>query len=739
MKMKSRIASIITLFSIVVTLFSPKLYISADEDTGFKKQTTEDKYQIMLQNENLCLAVNTADGGITVTDNQTGLTFRSNPIDAKDNTGKILRTRMATQSQLILILADNIGNQTLINSAVASVNKSGLTVYKSDDSVKIVYGFPDYNIVIPVIYTLENGMFTASIDTANIKSEDKDLLLREIQLLPYFGAADVGDEGYYIVPDGCGAVINFHSGKSPVYKQALYGNDRGRTSENTFIETQSALLPMLATSYTLYNGTSAGLVQYVEEGDALAFANVDAETTDGYYNSAYFSFKYRNYDEVTLMDRSSSAKKVNLNEENHTACKSFKVSYTILSGKNDFVSLAEKVRERVFNGNVPAKIQNDELPVYLRIFMSIRKTKYFLGIPYNGNQKLTDLSGCRSMLESFNEMPVVMSLIGLESDGAVGGRIDDRFKIIRSLGSVNELKELTDVVENTGGAVYPAAEFTEFTKGNRNNRIKSVAGLTLSIKYFDYGTMNQNADYGEVYILKSSSILKNVNSWIKSAVQKDISYCAPISLSNSPYRSGGDFGEDRERTKQYFIEAFNNFNNNNIKLLSESAAAYAIPYSEHIRSMPISSSGYAACNYEVPFLQMVLHGIKSYSLPSVNLSGNWENYFLKAIETGSSIDFTFIESDFSEIKGTPLDTLNGASFSLCKEKSVKLAKELSQCMKGTANALITDYRVITPQVRAVVYENGECFIINYGNTDYCYNGAEIKAKDYIKVGREVLE
>ena len=96
MKMKSRIASIITLFSIVVTLFSPKLYISADEDTGFKKQTTEDKYQIMLQNENLCLAVNTADGGITVTDNQTGLTFRSNPIDAKDNTGKILLAKIFT-------------------------------------------------------------------------------------------------------------------------------------------------------------------------------------------------------------------------------------------------------------------------------------------------------------------------------------------------------------------------------------------------------------------------------------------------------------------------------------------------------------------------------------------------------------------------------------------------------------------------------------------------------------------
>ena len=738
LKVKLRLLSIIMAL-VMTVVFSPVLCLAVTEKNGLVKLENEDQYKVALQSNNLSLAINTADGGIIVSDNIANIAFRSNPADIKNNVKIKGSNAMEARSQLILVLADNIGNQTVVNSAVASVNKSGLTVFKGEDLVKVVYNFPEYNIEVPVTYSFENGTFNAAIDAVNIKSEDKDLVLREIRLLPYFGAAEAKDDGYFIVPDGCGAVIDFHSRKTPAYRQSLFGNDLGRVYENTLSIMQPALLPMVAASYRLHDGTSVGLVEYVEEGASLASANADAETNDGCYNVAYFSFKYRDYDEVTFMNQTSSAQKVNMNEKNHTACKVFKVSYSILPGQNDLVSLAEKVRERVFDGKVPSKIQSNELPVYIRIFMSVRKTKYFLGIPYNGNQKLTDFNDCNDIFDSFKKTPVVMSLIGMDSDGAIGGRIDNSIRIKSSLGNMKELKKFMDAVQNDGGAVYPSAQFTEFTKGNGSNRVKSVAGLTISRNFFDLGTTEENENYNSLYILKGQSVLKNVNSWIKSALRNNIAYCAPVSLSNSPYRSGVNLGEDRESTKQLFEESLIRFYKNNIKLLSESAASYAIPYSEHIRSMPVSSSGFTACNYEVPFLQIVLHGIKSYSLPSINLSGDWENYFLKAIETGSSLDFSFIGSDYDEIKGTALDYLNGASFSLCKEKSIEFADKLSQSMSGTANSLIDDYRVITQQVRAVAYENGDCYIVNYGNSDYDFNGLIIKAKGFEKTNREVLK
>lgn len=48
-----------------------------------------------------------------------------------------------------------------------------------------------------------------------------------IDVLPYFGAADTDSEGYMLVPDGCGAIINFNNGKtaqSP-YNSRVYGWD----------------------------------------------------------------------------------------------------------------------------------------------------------------------------------------------------------------------------------------------------------------------------------------------------------------------------------------------------------------------------------------------------------------------------------------------------------------------------------------------------------------------------------
>lgn len=76
--------------------------------------------------------------------------------------------------------------------------------------------------------------------------------------------------------------------------------------------------------------------------------------------------------------------------------------------------------------------------------------------------------------------------------------------------------------------------------------------------------------------------------------------------------------------------------------------------------------------------------------------------------------------------------------SLWRNIAPKQAKELDEVMRGTVNAYITDYRIITDMVRAVVYENGSCFIVNYGDADFDYNGIIIESLGYKKVDKEVL-
>lgn len=730
--------SIAAAFAIVFTSSAADNFAKAEND-GFVKAEPLSEYKTVAEDNGITLNACTADGKIYITDVNSGLSFYSNPQNAEANTNLKGANRMLAQSQLMLTLADNSGNQISVNSAAGSVNKSGLAAYLGENKVKFVYFFPEYNIEIPIVYALESGRLTAAVTVEDIKSEDKDLMLREIRLLPYFGAASSEDDGYILVPDGCGAVIDFNSAQTPAYKQGLYGDDRGKDVKTISENTQPALIPAAALSYSSYNGHKAALIMYAEQGDALASVNADAASTDGCYNTASFDFLYRNYDSVTFMDRTSSAKSVLFNEKSHVAKGEFKVSYTVLSGKNSIADIAGVVRNRVFDGFEQNKTENSTLPVYVRAFMSVRKTKYFLGIPYNGSCKLTDLDDCADIMDSFNGVPVIMSLIGTDSDGASGGHIDKGFKLKDSIGSLKQLKQITDDAEKAGGAIYPSAEFTELTKGNRNNRVKSVANLTVKRPYFDYGILKEKTDYNAVYMLNSLKISENVRSWIKSAKKHGINSSAPISLSNSPYRSGSKAGCDRQSTADIFENALNEFKNNDISLMLESAAAYALPYASHIRSLPVSSSGYAAESSEVPFLQLVLHGVKSYSMPSVNLSGNWKKAFLKAVETGSSLDFTFIASDYSVIKGTPLDVINGSEWRLWKDTAAETAKKLADYMKDTVNSYITDYRIISKDVRAVCYENGGCFIINYGETDYSIGDITVKAESCEKVDKGVLK
>lgn len=738
MNRRIRILSIVITLVITTTAFFTGVGVSASKDV-FQPLTGADEYTVCLEKDGVQLALNTEKGNFKIYDTSTGLTFYSNPADVLTNPNLKGAPRTLAQSQIALVLMDIQGNKLIINSLVESVNRGGFKAYKGTDGVKCVYNFPNYEIEIPVVYSIKNGRLVVSISSDDVKSKDTDMYLSEIRVLPYFGAADVNDEGMFIVPDGSGSIIRFNSRITPMYEQAIYGLDRGKSVTQLTAESKPALLPMMAASYTNCNGTSAGLVTYVEEGDSLARAYADAASSDKCYNVAYFGFIYRNNDVVTLMDQTSEASNVTMSEKSAVSDCKFTVSYTILdSEQSSIVGIANAVRERVFDGKIPEKVKNTELPVYIQAYMSVFKTKYFLGVPYKGNLKLTDVEDCKDMIESFADMPVILSMRGLDKDGAAGGKIDNSFTLKRSIATYKEFEALTKMAEKSGGKVYPYAEFTEFTKGNRNNRVLSVANLTVKHPFFNYGTKAIREEYAPLYILKSDCISENVSKWIKSAKKHNVSSCAPLTISNSPYRSGGGKGEDRNATQKVFEGVLKNFSKKNIDLLLESASAYAIPYADHIRALPIASSGFAACNNDIPFIQMVLHGIKSYSIPSVNFSGNEKKMLLKAIETGSSLDYTFTACGYSSLKETSLDSLNGSDYSLWRNIAPKQANELSEIMRGTVNAYITDYRIITDTVRVVVYENGSCFIVNYGDDEFAYNGITIEPLGYKKVDKEVL-
>ncbi len=724
--LKKSVSIILTvLFSVSVFSLCPRAAAAETDTAG--------TYKELLKKDNLTFSLNSEDGTFTLGDAKSGKEFLSNPLDVQSNASLKGQARTAAMSQLILSVVDNQGNVTEINSKVEAVNRGGLKVYADEEYVKCVYTFPNYKIRIPVYYSLKNGGLNASIKTKEIIAKDKNTILRSIKLLPYFAAASSADKGYFIVPDGCGAIIDFNSSKSPAYSQRLYGEDRGKEVTSLKAYEQPALLPAISTWYQDLNNSSYGMVAYAEKGAALASAEVSAGTTDGCYNTACFSFIYRDYDSVTLMDRTTKATSVIMNEKFNVSCKEFAVSYSpVLNKENGFVALAETVRNKLFGKD--NKANNKSIPVYVDAFISVRKTKYFLGIPYKGNQLLTSLDDCAEIIESFGDNPVIMTLNGLGNDGAVGGHIDKSLKITRNAGKIADLKRLYEIARKNGGNIYPKAEFTEFTKGG--GKVTSVSNITIERPFFDYGTLEVKDRYDGINLLKGSLILKNVNMWINSAKKQNIDTCAPLSLSYAPYRTGEKNDGDRSSTEQKFVNAFKTLRKNNMSVLLSNPAAYALPFADYISALPSSDSGFAACNTYIPFLQLVMHGVKSYAVSSVNLNGDTQSLFLKALETGSSLSFSFMASGYEAVKETPLDSLNGADFSGWREDAPKLAEKLSKELSSVADCYIVNYEVLTDDVRRVTYENGVSYTVNYSNRIYDDGVISVEPKSYIKTETE---
>ena len=64
-------------------------------------------------------------------------------------------------------------------------------------------------------------------------------------------------------------------------------------------------------------------------------------------------------------------------------------------------------------------------------------------------------------------------------------------------------------------------------------------------------------------------------------------------------------------------------------LLANGANAYALPYVQEITDVPLQSSGFDVFDEDIPFYQMVMHGVKSYGTSAVNASATPEETVLR--------------------------------------------------------------------------------------------------------------
>lgn len=282
------------LLALTIPLFQPVVQGNSSSGGNSEISVVSDT---MIENESFSLTANSQSGEVILLDKRTGVSWYSNPADRDMQTDIKGINKMQMNSQLIVDYLVDGKNTRQATSAASSANKNGIRVSASADGLKVTYHFVSENFSIPVLYSLDDKGMRARVLGGEIE-ETGDNQITLISLLPYFGAAGVGDEGYFLVPDGSGALIRFNNGKRSSYQQEIYDTDGLMNVKTSKTTVQKAMLPVFGIQRNDY-----GLLSVISGGATACRLFAYVSGTNGSYNYIYPQFTYRQSTVVNMMSK----------------------------------------------------------------------------------------------------------------------------------------------------------------------------------------------------------------------------------------------------------------------------------------------------------------------------------------------------------------------------------------------------------------------------------------------------
>jgi len=168
-------------------------------------------------------------------------------------------------------------------------------------------------------------------------------------------------------------------------------------------------------------------------------------------------------------------------------------------------------------------------------------------------------------------------------------------------------------------------------------------------------------------------------------------------------------------------------------LMFDGANAYVYPYADHIVNVPVTSSWFDFTSYDVPFIQMVLHGSIPYSVPPVNLSDNPDRLLLRAIETGASPYFIFTGADGSVVKETRMHEVFSSYWEHWFDTALNWHKVLEEMVGDLTAVPIYAHQYITEKITQTTFENGVAIYVNYAEEGAWVEEHFIPGQGYLRV------
>jgi len=693
------------------------------------------EYEIAAQSQNLTLYCNMETGAIMVRDMGNEYLWQSvvddSLYDMQDLNNQF---KKEVTSMIAINHVKMVRNLLKWDSSYSSDSENRVRVDRIANGVSMEYVFTSAKINVSLEIVLEGDQLVVRIPAEKI-IENGESKLVNIELMPYFGAADKTVDGYMFYPDGCGAItrygnVDMRGQNVKEYVWDIYSPEEVNIDnymEMQYLQKYNPQLPV----FGIKNSDNA-ILSAITKGDYDAKIRLSPEGAAINLNRIHFEFVYRHTYSTKMSDITVYGTSVSKNPEVKRIDldlnkKDREVRIFFLNGSDaNYSGMANKYREFLLNNNLMKKlIQKDEsIPLSIDLFMGVTEERML----FDKYISMTTFKQAEKITGSFLEQGVHNLDVGLKGWTAGGIR---QYPVIwppeRKIGGKKGLRNFLEYASKENIQVFLENNFTYADKDN--------GGFSSRADVVHQGSLVPVSDYSETFfILNPFSTFKRFSQFINNLFDYGSTGVAIQNIGEMIYHDYNRENEvGREGTAKTWNEMLETAQGSQRKTAVEGGNLYLLKNADRLYGIPINSSKYFITDEVVPFYQMVVHGSIPYTSEPGNLSYDLNKTVLKWVEFGCVPYFELTWQEAVKLKNTTYNHLFTSCYKDWKDEAVAIYNEFNTRLSPVWGQFITGHKRLSEGFYHTEYEDGTNIYINYNKEDIQYEGYTVKAQDYLVI------
>ena len=607
-----------------------------------------------------------------------------------------------------------------------------------------VEGLIPVHFIIPLEYRLVEDALEVSVPMKGVQEFGGGSVYR-IQMLRYFGAAGMDEEGYMLLPNGSGSIAYFNSGKGVAgndYSEYVYGIDPLMAEYTVRENTMNNKMAL----FGLFRNDSA-IFATIEDGASICNLTANLSGDVNSYNYVYPTFILRGNEKLSMFGTTGNEADLPIVEKKFYDV-NLTVRYTMLEGEDaDYAGAANYYRERLINeGVLTVNHKDTDIKFYYDILGGVEQIESFLGVQYRGLYPMTTFDEANEIFEDLYSKGITNQVMNYQgwSSGGYFHDVLDKVKVPRKLGGSDGLEELSERIVTNGGSLYVDSAFQKVTAVSSRYSVTNETSRYYGASYVaEFGLVNPATlrqtsgltyDENRYYLVSPKFLVRYIDKFVDKMEDYDV---YGVSLRDL----GNELHSDKKRTNIINREQALDVVLGQLQILKDTGMSiminegndYSFAYAEDIINAPLTDNDYYVVDETVPFYEMLIHGCIDYAGTLINIENTTDvdSIILNLIETGASPHFVFSKESPNEIKYTGIGIqLYSTTYDNWKDLAVEIYTEVNSVLKHVTGAQMVDHQILEDGVRAVTYDNGVTIYVNSGSADQTVNGVSVPAGGY---------